>query len=239
MHTARACRTHTGAVPGDLITVTDPTTGRANFTNPDPTKETTMTTAITERDEAAEVTLNRYRYIRVVETGGRIVRARIERDFYHDQSLAVAEVLNDQMTWTCLVKDAPGNWWHATQTPRPHVDAAAVLGPLADRILHRAAEVLAPPPTPPTVSAHVLDAVSALLATTYGYDGELRITPEDITWASIHGGTLHVIEHADGSVTFTKQHRDQCPFVTSAGILDCDDECYFEHPADMERRLGT
>jgi hypothetical protein len=72
--------------------------------------------------------------------------------------------------------------------------------------------------------------VSALLATTYRYDGEHRITPDDMAWATTHGGRLRVIEHDDGSVTFTKAHRDECPFITSAGTQDCDDECALTWP---------
>lgn len=101
------------------------------------------------------------------------------------------------------------------------------------------ADILAPPTTPPTTpSRHVLDAVSALLATCYGGNGERRIDPDDIDWAKTYGGALHVIEHADGSVTFTKEHRDDCPFITSSGMQDCDDECVFEHPANAKRQLG-
>lgn len=93
-------------------------------------------------------------------------------------------------------------------------------------------------PAPPTLSLHVLDAVSALLATTYRYDGERRIDSDEIEWATTRGGRLHIIEHADGGVTFTKAHRDQCPFITSSGNHDCDDECDVEDPADAQRRLG-
>jgi hypothetical protein len=139
------------------------------------------------------------------------------------------------MTWTHLADEAPNNWVHDTPSPSPMVHAATELGPLADRLVHRAAEILAPPTTS---SHHVLDAVSALLATAYGYDGERRIDPDEIEWAITHGGTLHVIEHGDGSVTFTKRHRDDCPFVTSAGTQECGDGCLFEHPADAERRAG-
>jgi hypothetical protein len=111
-------------------------------------------------------------------------------------------------------------------------------------INHRAAAaevtnagILTPPPAM-ILSPHIRNAVAALLATTYGYTGELRVTSEDIEWATTHGGTLHIVEHDDGSVTFTKQHRDECPFVATAGVRDCDDECYFLHPADMDRPLG-
>ncbi|WP_158851197.1 hypothetical protein [Saccharothrix deserti] len=195
-------------------------------------------TVMIERDEAAGATANRYHYTRTVEIAGRTVQARVERDFYINQSLAVAEVLNDQMTWTKLAAEAPGNWWHDTPTPRHDVHAVTVLGPLTEQLLRRAAEILAAPPTTVTVSPHVHGAISALLATSYGFDAEHRIDPDEIAWAYSHGGALHIIEHPDGSVTFTKAHRDDCPFITSAGTQDCDEDCYFEHPADAKLQLG-
>jgi hypothetical protein len=189
-----------------------------------------MTARTTERDESAGATSTQYHYTRVVDIAGRTVRARVERDSYLDQSLALAEVLNDEMAWTSLAADAPGNWWHTTPPPSPEVRAADILGPVAEQLVHRAAEILAAPPTTLTLSPHVHGAVSALLATTYGYDAERRIDPEDIAWAYAHGGALHIIEHPDGSVTFTKSHRATCPFVLSAGSQDCDDECSFDFP---------
>jgi hypothetical protein len=44
--------------------------------------------------------------------------------------------------------------------------------------------------------------------------------------------------HADGSVTFTKAHRDECPFITGSGTQDCDDECDVDDPTDARQRLG-
>jgi hypothetical protein len=193
-----------------------------------------MTATITPRDETAAIITGGYHYDRVVDIAGRIVRARIVRNFY---SLAHVEVINDQKSWTDLADVATRNWWDATPSPRKDIDVAAVLGPVADQLLRRAATILAPAPTTPTLSPHVLDAVSALLAT-YGYDGERRITPDDMTWATTYGGRLRIIEHDDGSVTFTKAHHDECPFITSSGTQDCDDECCFEDPADARRRLG-
>ncbi|TVT16764.1 hypothetical protein FNH05_36570, partial [Amycolatopsis rhizosphaerae] len=82
-----------------------------------------------------------------------------------------------------------------------------------------------------TYSRQVLDAVSGLLATTSGYDGEIRIDRDEIAWATSRGGQLHIIEHADGSVTFTKRHHDGCPFIISAGARSCpDDGCLFDDP---------
>src|SRR5690348_7333614 len=118
---------------------------------------------MTDRDEAAGATARRYHHTRVVEITGRTVRARVERDFYLDQSLAVAEVLNDQMTWTSLAADAPGNWWHDTPTPGLDARAVTILGPLTEKLLRRAAAILTSPSTTQTLSPHVHGAISALL----------------------------------------------------------------------------
>jgi hypothetical protein len=159
------------------------------------------------------------------------VRIRITRGAAPVPSRAVAEVL-DGTAWTHLAYDSPDNWIATTPPPSSTVHVSNELGAVAERLIHRAAEILAPATTT-VLSVHVRNAVAALLATTYGYTGELHVTPEDIEWATTHGGTLHVIEHDDGSVTFTKEHRDECPFITAAGTRDCDDECYYLHPADM------
>jgi hypothetical protein len=198
-----------------------------------------MTTSMTERDETTGTSPQRYHHTRTVEIAGRTVRAHVERDFYINQSRAVAEVLNDQLTWTMLAADAPSDWWHNTPTPGPDIDdPARFLSPVTERLLQRAATILAAPPTTNTISPHLHGAISALLATSYGYDAEHRIDPDEITWAYTHGGALHIIEHPDGSVTFTKHHREDCPFITSRGAQECDEDCYFPHPADVEREPG-
>jgi hypothetical protein len=110
------------------------------------------------------------------------------------------------------------------------VNAAAVLDPLAERLLQRAAEILAAPPPIVTLSPHLYRAVSALLATSSGFNAECRIDPNDIAWATNHGGALRIFEHSDGGVTFTKAHRDECPYMASKGGQDCDDECYLDLP---------
>lgn len=73
--------------------------------------------------------------------------------------------------------------------------AADVRGPLAGPPVHRAAAILASPPTTATLSPHAHSAVSALLTTSYGFDAEHRIDPDGIAWAYAHGGALHIIEH--------------------------------------------
>ncbi|WP_410675353.1 hypothetical protein [Amycolatopsis sp. cmx-4-68] len=187
-----------------------------------------MTTVITECVDDAGATPDRYYYTSVVEVAGRTIRVRVERCVYLNGSGAVAEVRTDQAEWSSLAADALNNWWHDTPPPSPDVDAAAILRPLTEQLLHRAAKILAAPPPMPTLSPHLFRAVSALLATSSGFNAECRIDPDDIAWATNHGGALHIFEHPDGSVTFTKAHRDECPFVASKGAQDCDDECYFD-----------
>jgi hypothetical protein len=200
---------------------------------------TTTTAAIIDRDEATGTTPHSYHHTRTVEIAGRTVRAHVERGYYLNTSRAVAEVLNDQMTWTSLAAEAPSGWWHDTPyvtSPVVVDDPARFLGPVTERLLQRAAAILSAPPTTRTISPHLHGAISALLATSYGFDAERLIEPDEITWAYTHGGALHIMEHPDGSVTFTKHHRDDCPFITSAGVRDCDEDCFFEHPADAKRR---
>jgi hypothetical protein len=180
-----------------------------------------MSTVNTCRDETAVATENYYGYERTTEIAGRTLRARIERRRQHCFSLALVDMINDESAWTRVVDDRACPWWDTTPTPNEHVDAALVLGPIADRVLNGAATILALPSTTPTLSAHILDAVSALLATTYGYDGERRVDPDEIEWARTRAGRLHMIEHHNGSVTFSKRHRDDCVFITSAGEHDC------------------
>ncbi|WP_424187644.1 hypothetical protein ACOBQX_07560 [Actinokineospora sp. G85] len=188
-----------------------------------------------ERDESSGADSHRYHYIRVVEIAGRIVRARVERCLYLGQCLAVAEVLNDTMHWTSLAAEAPTTWIHDTPDPAPHTRAVTILGPVAERLLHRAAVILASPPTTRILSPHLHGAISALLATCYGCDAETRVHADQINWAYTWGGALHIIEHPDGSVTFTKSHRDDCPFITSRGTRDCDENCDFPRPTFLDR----
>ncbi|EWC64550.1 hypothetical protein UO65_0157 [Actinokineospora spheciospongiae] len=195
---------------------------------------------MTDRDETTATTTDRYHYTRVVDIDGRTVRARVDRDRYINRSLAVAEVLNEHLTWTTLAAEAPSTWWHDTPNATSRVaaaDPARFLRPVTDPLLRRAATILASPPTTTTISPHLHGAIAALLATSHGYNAEYHIDPDDITWAHTHGGALHIIEHPDGSVVFTKAHRPNCPFITSAGSSDCDEDCYFPHPADHHHDL--
>lgn len=188
-----------------------------------------MTTRLIDLDTGA--TTDRYHYTRTVEINDRTIRARIERGIYNTNSGALAEVRTGDSTWSTLVADGINNWWYDTPQPSPDVDAATVLSPLADQVLRKATGILASPPVMPTLSLHLYGAISALLATSSGFNGEVRIDPDDITWAYAHGGALHVIEHPDGSVTFTKSHREDCPYLITAGAHECDGDCDFPHPA--------
>ncbi|GAA4898162.1 hypothetical protein [Streptomonospora salina] len=84
-----------------------------------------------------------YSYTRVADLGGRRVRARIHRDYYPVQSHAVAEVLSDARTWTHLAQADPSGWHADTPDPPSGVDARRELAPLADRLIDRAAAILA------------------------------------------------------------------------------------------------
>lgn len=111
-----------------------------------------MTTRIIDHDATA--TSYRYSYTRTAEINGLAVRARIERGTYINSSGAIAEIRTDGMKWNTLTADGINNWWYDTPKPSPAVDAAAVLGPLAEQLLRGAAEILASPPTLPALSVH-------------------------------------------------------------------------------------
>jgi hypothetical protein len=193
-------------------------------------------------NEISEATSTGYRYVRISEIKGRTVRVRIERGKYLDDSVAVTEVVTEEystpLTWTTVTAEDTRNWFHSSPAPLPVLEPSYIFGPLADQLLGRAAAILDAQPVERTVSPHVYDAISALLATVYCYDGERRIDPNDITWARSHGGTLHIVEHPDGAVTFTKAHRDDCPFITSAGAQDCDDTCFFPATTETAQEAG-
>jgi hypothetical protein len=184
-----------------------------------------MPIEITQLNDSAKVTEHQYQYMIVAVVGGRNVRAGALRDKNLNESRAVAEVLTDRHGWITVTVDAPGNWWHTTPSPKPGVDAAGVLRRIVKKLLIEAGRILATQPITQTLSVHLCRAINALLATTCGPDGEVSLDPNKIVSASEKGGTLHVVEHWDGTVTFTKAHRSQCPFITSAGAQRCDGEC--------------
>ena len=193
-------------------------------------------------NEISEATYTGYRYVRISEIKGRTVRVRIERGTYLDDSVAVTEVVTEEystpLTWTTVTAEDTRNWFHSSPAPLPVLEPSYIFGPLADQLLGRAAAILDAQPVERTVSPQVYDAVGALLATVYGYDGERRIDPNDIAWARTHGGPLRIIEHSDGAITFTKAHREHCPVITSAGTQECDDDCFFPRPTESGQGLG-
>lgn len=96
-------------------------------------------------DEAEGHYRQSYDYTRVVKIAERRVRVQVNRDFYAQQSYATAHVLADDMTWTVLATAAPSTWLNDTPPPGRdvHVDPAVTLGPIATRLLDRAAAILA------------------------------------------------------------------------------------------------
>ncbi len=81
-----------------------------------------------------------YELTRVHHADGHILRVRVRRDAYPQQSSAVVEVLTSAKTWTVLTATPPAAWHAGT----PY-DAAtgAPLHPIAERLLVRARAILA------------------------------------------------------------------------------------------------
>lgn len=83
---------------------------------------------------------------------GHKVRVRIRRDSWQQQSYALAEVLNTNLAWTELVSE-PAESWHpgspylashfGADHPARNGKPEALLNEIADRLLTRAAAVLA------------------------------------------------------------------------------------------------
>jgi hypothetical protein len=121
-----------------------------------------MTALITQRDEAAVATGNGYRYDRVVEFAGRIMRARIDRQFCVSYGLAFVDMVNDAKSWIRVVEDLACPWWDATPAPRARMST-----PPPCSFRSPTSSCAAPPGSSPRPRCpdHVLDAVSALLAT--------------------------------------------------------------------------
>lgn len=104
----------------------------------------TTTPTIDIRDESAGSRGQSYHLARVAQTCGRIVRARVHRDYYLHQSTATVEVLADDMTWTNLADAAPDTWVHGTPPPAPNLHPVAELDHVVGELLDRAARILAP-----------------------------------------------------------------------------------------------
>jgi hypothetical protein len=81
------------------------------------------------------------------------VRVRVKRDSYDIQSYAVAEVFNENSTWTEIVSEAPFNWYLDTKyiasgttrgMPRHEIviQVSDQLDRIAERLITRAHTVL-------------------------------------------------------------------------------------------------
>ncbi len=80
-----------------------------------------------------------YELTRVHHADGHILRVRVRRDAYAQQSHAVAEVLTDAKTWTVLATSPQAAWYPGT----PYTSRTAQpLVPIADGLLTRARAIL-------------------------------------------------------------------------------------------------
>lgn len=74
-----------------------------------------------------------------------VVRIRVARNSYANQSSATADVLTADLTWTRIASAAPAGWWASTPLPgnpsRP--PSAESLAPVAAALLARAIAILA------------------------------------------------------------------------------------------------
>ncbi|KAA5825435.1 hypothetical protein F1721_32885 [Saccharopolyspora hirsuta] len=96
-------------------------------------------------DSATYRTPNYYEFTETAHLDRYIIRARVRRDFYQQQSFARAHVLADDMTWTHLIDEDPHDWHPGTAPPRdtklrPEYELAAP----AYRLLQRAEQILLP-----------------------------------------------------------------------------------------------
>jgi hypothetical protein len=80
-----------------------------------------------------------YQLTRVYQAEGRILRVRVHRDHYLQQSWATAQVLTPVLTWTDLA-EAPASGWHPGTPTRSAT--GAVLAAVADWLAARASTIL-------------------------------------------------------------------------------------------------
>ena len=187
-----------------------------------------MTTTMTGLDETAGIGPRSYHHTRTVEIAGRTVRAHVERGNRLRTSRAVADVLNDQMTWTSLAAESPKDWWHDTPTParsrRTTPPGSSARSPNASS---SAPPRSSPPSDHHTISPHLHGAISALLATS------AATAPNSASSLTRSPGRTTTAVHCTSSNTPTaaspspNHHREDCPFITSRGAQECDEDCYF------------
>lgn len=94
-------------------------------------------------DETTDIATHYYRLTQTQQLDGHTVRVRVHRDFYQDQSWAVADVLTPALTWT-EIATAPANDWHPSTPPvrTAATDGLACLRPVADHLTERAHRLL-------------------------------------------------------------------------------------------------
>lgn len=73
---------------------------------------------------------------RIYSHGPDLVRVRIVRDFYQNQSYAVAEVMSSDRKWTELTHAPREQWWEYTRNPE------CGLSVVADDLAKRAGKIL-------------------------------------------------------------------------------------------------
>lgn len=162
-----------------------------------------------------------YSYTRTVHLGPYTVQVRVKRGLTPEDSLAVAELLSADLTWTALAHTYGDPWFKHTAEPYD-VNAKTELSTVADDLIRRVIVIL---PCGTAVAQRVLDVMGALLACADGSTGERVITAEDVRWAKGHGGPFRLLQRSDGSALLTKAHRYDCPLLATAGAEECDDLC--------------
>ena len=162
-----------------------------------------------------------YFYRRTVHLGQYTVRARVRRGGRSDDSWAVAEILNADLTWTELASSDGSRWYK--HTAQYNVNPKDELDKVADDLIQRVMAIIIP--SSASIPQLALDVIGALLADAYGSTGERVITADDMRWAKGHGGPFRLLHRPDGSVLLTKAHRYDCPLLATAGAHACDGLC--------------
>lgn len=94
-------------------------------------------------DESSGTGSQDYTLTQIHKVRGHVVRIRIRRDSYQQQSWAVAEVLAAGLTWTELASAHPSTWFDLTPSPYAGKSQASALYHLASQLHARAALILA------------------------------------------------------------------------------------------------
>jgi hypothetical protein len=148
-----------------------------------------MTTPITDRpaalDSAAHVDSQAYRYELIFALGRRVLRVRVKRDHYPQQSYATGEMLSDVGTWIRMLSEPVESWYPGTPThtlvtstvggvPGQHTKVMQVLEPTATAVMARLCSVVAHldglTPTGTTAERAAFDAGAAYGEAKYSTD---------------------------------------------------------------------